>query len=182
MEKLLILDLDETLVFASEEKLGQVEDFRVDEYFVYKRPGLDKFLNVVLQHFKVAVWTSSASDYARAVIRGIFRNPERLEFVWARQRCTWRLNLEEGGGYWIKDLKKVTKMGHSLKSILVVDDSPRKLERSYGNYIRVAPFEGDAADDELGRLEGYLLTLRDVPNVRAVEKRSWRAKASPVGF
>ena len=172
--KLVILDLDETLVFASETKLERVEDFRVDEYFVYKRPGLDKFVDVILQHFKVAVWTSSSSDYAQAVIREIFPSPERLEFVWARQRCTWRLNLEQGAGYWIKDLKKVARMGHSLKRVLVVDDSPTKLERSYGNYIRVLPFVGDPSDDELNRLERYLLTLRDVANVRVLEKRTWR--------
>ena len=35
--RLLILDLDETLGFATEEKLARGEDFRLGPYFVYKR-------------------------------------------------------------------------------------------------------------------------------------------------
>jgi hypothetical protein len=35
--KLLVLDLDETLVFATEWKLPRIEDFRVGSYFVYLR-------------------------------------------------------------------------------------------------------------------------------------------------
>jgi len=174
--KLLILDLDETLVFASEARLACDEDFLVGEYFVYKRPGLDRFIEFAFQHFKVAVWTASGSDYADAVVAEIFRDPKRLEFAWSRQRCTWKSDPELGAGYWIKDLKKVVRIGHSLNGILVVDDSPRKLERSYGNYIRVLPFAGDPSDDELEKLERYLLRLRDSVNVRSWDKRNWRSK------
>ena len=171
---LLILDLDETLVFASETKLARSEDFRVGEYFVYRRPGLDRFLEFAFEHFKVAVWTASGSDYAEAVIREVFGNGERLEFAWTRKRCTWKSDPELGTAHWIKDLKKVARIGHSLKTILVVDDSPRKLKRNYGNYVRILPFTGDPCDNELGKLERYLLTLRDVPNVRTLDKRNWR--------
>ena len=172
--KLLVLDLDETLVFASETKLARAEDFRVAEFFVYKRPGLDTFIEYILQEFKVAVWTSSSATYAEIVIKEIFIKPQRLEFAWSRQRCTWKSDPELGSGYWIKDLKKVRKLGYSLNSILIVDDSPRKLERSYGNYIRVSAFCGDPGDKELGKLESYLNCLKNTPNVRSVDKRSWR--------
>src|SRR5215469_2049811 len=174
--KLLILDLDETLIFASETRLAYPEDFRLDEYFVYKRPGLSEFIEFAFQHFKVAVWTASDVTYADAAVTQIFGDRKRLEFIWTRERCTWKLNLELGTGYWIKDLKKVAKKGHALNQVLVVDDSPRKLERSYGNYIRVVPFGGDASDRELEQLERYLLTLRDVPNVRSLDKRTWRSE------
>jgi TFIIF-interacting CTD phosphatase-like protein len=173
--KLLVLDLDETLVFASETKLARAEDFRVAEFFVYKRPGLDTFIEYILQEFKVAVWTSSSANYAESVIKEIFLEPQRLEFAWSRQRCTRKSDPELGSGYWIKDLKKVRRLGHSLKSILIVDDSPRKLERSYGNYIRVSAFCGDPGDKELGKLESYLHWLKDTPNVRSVDKRNWRS-------
>jgi len=172
--KLLILDVDETLVFASETKLARPEDFRVAEFFVYKRPSLDTFLDYAFQHFKVAVWTSSNAHYAENVMKQIFLEHQRLEFAWSRQRCTWKCDPELGSGYWIKNLKKVRKLGYSLNSILVVDDSPRKLERSYGNYIRVSAFCGDPGDKELGKLESYLHWLKDTPNVRSVDKRSWR--------
>ena len=173
-KKLLILDLDETLVFATEAKLPRAEDFRTGQYFVYKRPDLDRFIGFCFENFQVAVWTSSGSKYANEVICRIFQHPEQLEFVWARERCTWRSHPESGTSYWIKDLKKVRRLGYRLESVLMIDDSPEKLERSYGNHIRTIPFEGDPADNELGKLQPYLLGLKDVSNVRVIDKRSWR--------
>ena len=43
--KLLILDLDETLIFATERPLTREADFRVGPYHVYGRPGLADFLD-----------------------------------------------------------------------------------------------------------------------------------------
>ena len=42
--------------------------------------------------------------------------------------------------------------------------------------MTVSEFLGDPADDELPRLAAYLDTLRDVQNVRAIEKRRWRER------
>jgi len=172
--RLLILDLDETLVFATEEKLARGEDFRVGPYFVYKRPGLESFIDFAFNHFKVATWTSSSRNYAHGTVSAIFQLPERLEFGWARERCTRKSDRETGRSYWIKDLKKVRRLGWPLADVAVVDDSPEKLERSYGNHIRVTPFVGDPTDDELRNLQGYLAWLKEVPNVRFVDKRNWR--------
>lgn len=63
-KKLLILDLDETLVFAAERRLMRDADFRVGPYHVYRRPGLADFLDRCYQRFEVAVWTSSSPLYA----------------------------------------------------------------------------------------------------------------------
>jgi TFIIF-interacting CTD phosphatase-like protein len=174
-KKLLILDLDETVVFATEQKLARDEDFRVAEYFVYKRPGLDRFISFAFEHFNLAVWTASGSAYADAVINRVFGGVEQLEFARSRQRCTWRTHPELRIGYWIKDLKKVRRLGHPPNNVVIVDDSSRKLERSYGNHVPMLPFHGDAADNELENLEHYLLWLKRVPDVRSVDKRSWRS-------
>ena len=125
-------------------------------------------------HFKVAVWTSSGSSYANEIVRAIFEDPEKLQFVWTRERCTWGLDRDSREGHWIKDLRKVRRVGFSLESIVVIDDSPEKLKRHYGNTICVTPFMGDALDQELRKLQAYLLWLKDVPNVRLIEKRNWR--------
>jgi hypothetical protein len=70
--------------------------------------------------------------------------------------------------------EKVKRLGWSLEGVAVIDDSPEKLKRSYGNHIRVAPFVGDPTDNELPKLQGYLAWLKEVPNVRLVDKRNWR--------
>lgn len=50
---LLVLDLDETLIHATSRKLFLMEDFRIEKFFVYKRPHLDWFLNEVSKDFKL---------------------------------------------------------------------------------------------------------------------------------
>ncbi len=57
---LLILDLDETLIWATEEALDQAPDFEVGPYSVYKRPGVAEFLATAMQWFELAVWTHQA--------------------------------------------------------------------------------------------------------------------------
>ena len=93
-DKILILDLDETLIFSSLEKLSIKEDFLVGDYFVYKRPGLDTFLKFVQNNFQLAVWSSSTSDYAQSIVENIFMAPHILQFVWARERCISKIDLE----------------------------------------------------------------------------------------
>jgi TFIIF-interacting CTD phosphatase-like protein len=173
--QLLILDIDETLVFAIEQPLSNPHDFQVGPYHVYKRPHVDRFLKTVAEWFDLAVWTSSGEDYAAGTLRYLFADLAVLKFVWSRQRCTRRFDHEMQAEYWLKDLKKIARLGYPLERIVVVDDSSEKLERHYGNHIRVSPFVGDQADSELDQLIPFLQHMSTVENVRLVEKRGWRA-------
>jgi len=65
--KLLVLDLDETLIYATDQPLSVPEGFRVGPYYVYLRPHLRRFLESCAVHFDIAVWTASSVDYAAAV-------------------------------------------------------------------------------------------------------------------
>lgn len=173
-KKLLILDLDETLFFASEVRLAQAEDFVVGDYFVYLRPQVKPFLLFCQTHFDVAVWTASTESYAVEMIARLFADLTTLRFVWGRNRCTYRYDAERQEQYWIKDLKKVRRLGYDLASVIAIDDTARNWERSYGNVIAVRRFIGQVDDDELLLLMTYLDELRQAENVRAIEKRHWR--------
>jgi len=78
LKKLLILDIDETLIYATEASLPRQADFLVGQYHIYKRPFLDVFLKNCLDWFEVAVWTSSTPSYAIAIVSAIFENPGLL--------------------------------------------------------------------------------------------------------
>jgi carboxy-terminal domain RNA polymerase II polypeptide A small phosphatase len=173
---LLVLDLDETLIYADERPLARAEDFRVPPYFVYLRPGLNEFLCTVAEHFDLAVWTSSSPAYARAVCSGVFGERFPLAFVWASDRCTPTRDFENDCWAQAKRLSKLKRRGCALERVLVVDDSPEKHARNYGNLVRVAPFLGDPGDDDLFHLARYLPTLATVANVRSIEKRRWRQR------
>jgi TFIIF-interacting CTD phosphatase-like protein len=179
--KLLILDLDETLIYSTETPLARKSDFLVYSYYVYKRPNLDNFIATCFEWFDVAVWTSSGAEYAASIVAAIFPDPHLLKFVWASDRCSIAINYNHNliDGYYPtyysrKPLKKVKKYGYKLESIIAVDDTPRKWEKSYGNLVRIAPFEGDESDRELNYLLDYLNTLKDAENIRSIEKRGWR--------
>ena len=171
---LLVLDLDETLVHATETPLEFQSQHEVPPYFLYLRPGLSEFLLVISGLFRIAVWTSSSPAYARAVCPLVFPEPQRLEFVWASDRCTPTRNFENDSWCNAKPLKKLKRRGFDLARILVVDDSPEKHTRNYGNLVQVAPFMGDPNDDELLHLAGYLTRLAALADVRSIEKRQWR--------
>ncbi len=170
---LLILDLDETLIFSTEVALSHRHDFECTKFKVYKRPGVDRFIRAVSGLYNLAVWTSSTSDYAECIAERLFRDLS-LEFLWSRGKCTRRFDHENQEHYWVKNLKKVKKLGIELERVLVVDDTPQKLERSYGNLVCVAEFSGDPADVELKLLEKYLQGIANEPDFRTIEKRGWR--------
>lgn len=174
-KKLLILDIDETLIFATENLLDRKEDFRAGQYYVYKRPYLKEFLLQCINWFEVAVWTSSSPDYAKEILENIFDDVRVLSFVWASDRCTWSYDWELQEYYWRKILKKVKRKGYDLNNVIAVDDTPKGYKNSYGNVIAIAPFEGEESDSELTDLLIYLNHLRQVENIRKIEKRKWKS-------
>jgi RNA polymerase II subunit A small phosphatase-like protein len=185
---LLILDLDETLIHASETELHRPPDFALFGYHVYKRPHLAEFLEASAQWFELAVWSSGTDDYVEKVVETIFPDPGRLQFIWGRSRTTLSRAMTADGAtfhspledrHYLKPLAKISRRGRwRLEQMLIVDDTPEKCARNYGNAIYIRPFEGDERDDELKRLIAYLPSLKDCPNVRKVEKRPWRFEAA----
>ena len=159
-KKLLILDLDETLIFAAERPLARGGGLPRGAVHVYRRPGLADFLEHCFELFDVAVWTSSSPLYAEEVVGAVFPDPSRLAFVWASDRCTPAYDLETGEHCAQKNLKKIKGRGYPLGAVIAVDDSPEKWRQSYGNLVRVTPYHGTEEDTELSLLASYLHFLR----------------------
>ena len=168
MRKLLILDLDETLIHGCPGAIGA--DFLAAGIPVFIRPGARSFLAQMATIFDLAVWTSASSDYASDIVTTLFPSPPK--FIWCRERCVRWFNPEKGETEYVKDLKKLRRLGGDLAHVLVVDDSPEKLARNYGNLGRIPPFTG-GPDDFLGPLAVFLMELANEPDVRRVEKRGW---------
>ena len=184
---LLILDIDETLIFATDKKLNRPSDFTVFNYHVYKRPYLDEFIEAIKTDFLLAIWSSASDDYVKSIVKKIIPQDIKLEFVWARSRCTYRRNIQiDNYGYYnndyqnhyhyIKPLKKLKRKGFQLERILIVDDTPHKSKDNFGNAIYPKEFKGETTDNELKILTRYLKTLKNEENVRRIEKRNWRSQ------
>lgn len=181
-DKLLILDIDETLIHSSEKQLDRIPDFELDfgleKYFVYKRPGLQEFILQCSKWFRLAIWTSSGSDYAWEVIQNIFPGNYnlKLEFIFTRERCLFKRNPELDVIEVFKPLKKVKRKGFSLDSVLIVDDIAQTFKYNYGNGILVKEYRGEEDDIELSLLLKYLEMIRWEEDVRIIDKRQWKNK------
>ncbi len=180
---LLILDIDETLIFASRDKLNRAADIELFNYYIYKRPNLAEFLIQLKEDFLLAIWSSASDDYVKEIVNLIVPPEIELEFVWGRSRCTYKLNFEADKYVYydsfnhydyIKPLKKLKNKGYMLARILIVDDTPHKSKLNYGNAIHPQEYLGDSTDNELLMLAKYLKTLKDSVNVRNLEKRNWQ--------
>ena len=173
-QPLLILDVDETLIYGAECELDRPADIRVGPFHVYRRPHLDTFLKAVSDWYPLAIWSSATIDYVSEIAAAIRPPNVNWEFVWGRERCIQRMDHERFETIYIKDLRKVKRLGFDMRRILFIDDTPSKMSRNYGNAIYVSPFEG-AADDELAGLQRYLGSIRTADNYRNMEKRGWRS-------
>jgi TFIIF-interacting CTD phosphatase-like protein len=192
--RLLVLDLDETLIFSTEVKLDMEEAGVImmplywgaaqQKIYVYKRPNLDDFLKVAFEHFDVGIWTAGSRTYADHVLQFIMCEEERkkLKFVFTSERCVYKRYSSFGEMYYdgprcIKPLKKVKKKGYTLDEMIVIDDLPSTYSRNYGCAIPIKPFVGWEKDDELKLLAKYLVEKvlsSEVQDWRRLPKRYWR--------
>jgi len=143
-----------------------------------KRPHVEEFMDFCKEHFKVAIWTTASPEHAEMVLEQICEPNYPFEFIWTASRCTQardRIGMDDyGSGYhWIKDLKKVKRLGFKLEQTIMVDDTPSMLERQYGNLVPIKRFKGEPEDRELLKLMEYLMLLKSEPNIRKLEKRFW---------
>ena len=184
---LLVLDVDETLVHATEKQLDRAEDFKIANYNVFIRPYLSEFIEGVKDDYMIAIWSSATDDYVEEVVKRIIPKTIELKFVWGRSRCSFKRNLKiDDRGYYsdnyldhynyVKPLKKLKRKGYQLNRILIVDDTPHKSQDNYGNAIYPKEYRGELEDDELKYLLEYLKILKDKTDIRHIEKRNWRVK------
>lgn len=118
----IVLDLDGTLVFASEKKKGIAETIKFKdmhgdpmELWVHKRPGFDIFLKTCFESAIVGVWSMGQPGYVEAVV-SLF--PQRPAFVYNWCDCD-RLN-----GKIFKRLNNIPYQG----KIIMIDDKTDILE------------------------------------------------------
>ncbi|KAH0790811.1 NLI interacting factor-like phosphatase family protein [Histomonas meleagridis] len=165
-KKILVLDLDETLVHSSFYQLDyydycipiEIEGNSFDLY-VQKRPYVDKFLDSVMNDFTVFIFTASVPQYANPIIDLLCPElpPYRRLF---REQCTF---VE---GLYIKDLS----IFHApLENIVIVDNNPCSFLNDPSNAILSVTWEGDQEDDELvSRILPLLQECKNASDVRNI--------------
>ena len=151
---IVVLDLDETLIYASEERLNKKtlkeHVFRsYDEtYYIYERPYLATFMRYIANRYQIAVWTAATHDYASFIVNNILYQyiPRRngLQFFYTREQS----NFSDRHTGVLKNLDYLERRG---LRVILIDDNPDVREQS-AFVITVDPFEGQTKDDVLKQI------------------------------
>jgi carboxy-terminal domain RNA polymerase II polypeptide A small phosphatase len=181
--KLLVLDLDETLVHATQAPLDRAADFAFDAFHIYQRPGLHAFFQETSRNYDLAIWSSADDSYVAAIVAGLLPTGLKLQFAWGRSHCwlkTVKMPLgNPADGFFqkryqqIKPLEKITRMGYKRSDLLIIDDTAAKVEDNHGRHLIVLPYEGSLDDDELPRLAAYL-QLSESRSIATHDALGWR--------
>lgn len=162
-KKTLVLDLDETLVHSSFNRVDNPDfvipveiDGKMMDVYVQKRPDLDQFLCHVCPKFEVVIFTASLRKYANPLLDLL--DPER--------RMRWRLFRDACSthkGAYVKDL---CRLGRELADMVIVDNSPLSYIFQPENALPISGFIGDPNDNALLSLMPILDVLADADDVR----------------
>ncbi|XP_046866733.1 CTD nuclear envelope phosphatase 1-like [Drosophila willistoni] len=175
--KILVLDMDETLIYAKRYRPSRCGDmsgfpyvpwdfsFTIEShtgtFYVYKRPHLDYFLQKVSEWFYICVYTASTEIYANAI----------LDYLESEQRyfCT---RLYRGNCIDVLGVrgKFVGVVSMDLQNVILVDNSAMECGLNPNNSIRIKDFVGDPYDFELQNLLPFLDCLRFTHDVRTILK------------
>ena len=149
-KRTVFLDLDETLVHSKADPPPERFDFVVRpsiegefmNFYVLKRPGVDRLLAALSEKFEVVVFTAGLKEYASLVL-------DHLDPDCVISHRLYRDSCKEVDGKFVKDL---SELGRDLKRVVIVDDNPNATALQPENAIPIRPFTDDLGDRELGRL------------------------------
>lgn len=179
--KILVLDLDETLIHSRHDSGGGVlrplvksdvpPDFVLQvtidrhpvKFFVHKRPHVDFFLSVVSQWYDLVVFTASMEIYGSAVCDRLDRGQGILQRRFYRQHC----KIDTGS--FTKDLSFVNP---DLSNVVILDNSPGAYKGFPENAVPIKSWFEDPGDTALLNVLPFFDALRFCSDVRNVLHRN----------
>ncbi|KAL2623630.1 hypothetical protein R1flu_003835 [Riccia fluitans] len=149
-------------------------------FYVYKRPGADKFLKFCFKNFVVGVW-SAAQEHNVMALSDFTFGPlkKKLAFIWTNAQCTDTGLTYPGKKKPLvrKELSKLWSGEHGVtwgkdvfgpSNTILIDDDPAKIEKNPPNTaILLKTYRvTDPEDDHLEKLQKYLGLLADAKDVQ----------------
>ena len=171
-KKILILDLDETLVHSSFQPLGKDKNnqlikpdiflkiFFEKKYYnlyVLTRPYINQFLKDMSKLFLIYIFTASVQEYANPLLNEIDKD-NIISYRLYRDNCT----LTKDGKY----VKNLNILNYNLKDLILLDNNPISYYFNKNNGIPIKSWHNDKNDKELIKIGNFLNFLSTVDDVR----------------
>ena len=176
-KKILLLDLDETLIHADFAKeyendtknpydtiVSFESENEINNVGIFLRPGVKLFLENLSKFFEIGIFTASVSEYADEVIK--FLDPENnfIKFKLYRQNCVNVNDILK-----VKDLRILKNF--DLKNVVLVDNNMYSFAAQLSNGILINSFYFNKNDNELYNVYGYLMNyIYQAEDVRKVNE------------
>jgi len=179
-----VLDMDETLIhsifrtgcnnFRQDEERQAVEggkhDFSVDlgddeMAFVHKRPGVEKFLKELDEHFEAVVFTAALPVYAKPVVETIDKGTNVRHSLYREATVTYK------GQSFVKDL---SILGRDLSRVVLIDNNPLAMLASPDNAMPIMSWYDDPNDKELEKALSILHQMKDLKDIRPYLKKKFQ--------
>lgn len=147
--KLIIFDIDETLIHSCDEWIGRKPDFIAANKMIFIRPYAKEFIDRLKSEYKLAVWSAAHGQYLNEIVYKLFGNTKQLEFIWGRTECELLSGLD-GCDYFGKNLSKIKALGWSEDQFIIIDDKPENITDKNGkSVVAIKPYYGSVDDQEL---------------------------------
>lgn len=125
-------------------------------FYVYLRPKVEEFIDIVSQFFDIYIYTHGTTKYAHKVLDFLKETMEKQGLNFNVQGISSRNTSH-------KSEKKLSKMLCQRSTSVIVDDNPNVWNvDDQKNILRVTPFLCQEDDDELEYLLDYLKTLHSL--------------------
>ena len=180
-KKLLILDLDETLIHSDLDFVLKDKNINYDKILYFDsdeekniplpliiRPGIYEFLDYASENFDLVVFTASDQDYADTIINYIEKEKKYFKMRLYRNNCIF---IEPG--LYIKDLR-IFNSWKKMEDIIIIDNSLFSFANQLNNGILITSFFDDKDDTFLNNVKDYLEYIKNEKDIREINKESFR--------
>ena len=180
-KKLLILDLDETLVHSDINFLLKEKNINYDTVLYFDteeekniplpliiRPGLYEFLDYASQNFNLIIFTASDQQYADTIINYIEKDKKYFKMRLYRNNCIF-----VDPGLYIKDLRIFFPF-KNMEDIIILDNSLFSFANQLNNGILITSFFDDKDDTFLSNVQAYLEYIKNEKDIRQINKDSFK--------
>eukprot|EP00826_Nyctotherus_ovalis_P065420 TRINITY_DN9620_c0_g2_i1.p1 TRINITY_DN9620_c0_g2~~TRINITY_DN9620_c0_g2_i1.p1 ORF type:complete len:505 (+),score=102.93 TRINITY_DN9620_c0_g2_i1:207-1721(+) len=172
-KKLVAFDLDETLVHCITKDIEKADKIitvtlNADEKTkagINIRPYAIECLKELAEYYELIVFTASHVNYANTVIDLI--DPDRKIFS---KRLFRNSCIQTDINLFIKDLRI---LGKDLRSVIIVDNSIFSFAFQLDNGVPIIPFCDDKEDKIMLKIKDYLISLKDLEDIRVINKRTF---------
>lgn len=156
MKPNLLLDLDNTLVYAVTKKqadkyAGFTQHPYTRDMVIIERPYLQEFLTEIMRYYNISVWTAARHDYASFIVDNIILGRPNRTVYHLFHRDNVDDSLEFYGS--MKNLSLLTdvyKIPMFTNNVNVILDDLAEVCRQKNMCINIAPFYGkNVLDNEL---------------------------------